>query len=139
MNEKIEKLNNVYDRFFHAVCKNSCVYTESQADHLGCCDWSILIDDFDRVRKEIADEIAYWIGEYENLFMEIANSEWIPVSERYPDEGEKVLIVDTRGRILTREYTNNGDWCDENCDYWIEHNHVTHWMPLPEPPESERE
>jgi hypothetical protein len=50
---QVLELQKVYDRFFHAVCQKSCKYQESEGKEMMCCDWSILIDDFDNVRKNI--------------------------------------------------------------------------------------
>lgn len=50
------RLRNIYDRFFHAVCKQSSVYKESESKPMSPCDWSILIDDFDAVCGVIAHE-----------------------------------------------------------------------------------
>ena len=56
--------------------------------------------------------------------------EWIPVSERLPEEGVRVL-AHYDGSVFTAELFE-GIW------HWIEANaftpHVAHWMPLPEPP-----
>ena len=61
---------------------------------------------------------------------------WVPVTERLPDKGQKVLIywreagepaIDTafwQGEWAALHWTNMGD-------------KVTHWMPLPEPPKEE--
>lgn len=55
---------------------------------------------------------------------------WIPVSERLPVEGIRVL-AHYDGKVFTAEWFE-GIW------HWIEANtftpHVEHWMPLPEPP-----
>ena len=52
-------------------------------------------------------------------------SEWIPVSERLPPEETRVLAYDG-DKVFESEYWNgNWEWCAD----------VTHWMPLPEPPE----
>lgn len=60
--------------------------------------------------------------------------EWIPVSERLPKWGQKCLVVlKTRNSVTTdifRGLRKEGDW-----SYVF--NEVTHWMPLPEPPEKE--
>lgn len=63
-----------------------------------------------------------------------ASNEWIPVSDRLPDDAKEVLIYyrhdDGSHNIDTDQYGELG-WSfyrDEN---------VTHWMPLPAPPKEE--
>ena len=52
-------------------------------------------------------------------------SEWIPVDERLPPEETRLLAYDG-DKVFESEYWNgNWEWCAD----------VTHWMPLPEPPE----
>ncbi len=54
--------------------------------------------------------------------------QWIPVSERLPFDGERVLIFDnggTYGAIYTLQYYD---------DFILRHKYVTHWMPLPNSP-----
>lgn len=48
---------------------------------------------------------------------------WIPVTERLPDEGDTVLMWHKEGFVMLA--VNMFDEMDD----------VTHWMPLPEPPE----
>jgi hypothetical protein len=55
LHEQIEILKHSYDILFHAVCKQSCVYKESEAKELNCCEWSILLDDFDKVINGLND------------------------------------------------------------------------------------
>jgi len=63
-----------------------------------------------------------------------AERHWIPVSERLP-EGEKVLVLWKDGAIHL-------DWTfiDGGSYYWWNSGqaNVTHWMPLPEPPEVQK-
>lgn len=80
--------------------------------------------------------------------------EWIPCSERLPDEGEVVLVcmrVESHkaeweeqrsiefGRISSDRYDFNGtgwEWLNESgCGYWQcdWNNSILAWMPLPEP------
>ena len=54
---------------------------------------------------------------------------WIPVSERLPDWRDgKVLVFTTYG-ISICERTLNSRWKGQHANW------ITHWMPLPEPPE----
>lgn len=64
---------------------------------------------------------------------------WIPVAERVPEENQKVGIYTKSGSITLGWYTerhglsyNKG--FELECGFiWL--GRVTHWMPLPEPPE----
>lgn len=64
-----------------------------------------------------------------------AKLRWIPVAERLPKNGESVLVYRSGGnrisstmRIDIFPYLGDGVFCLLG---------VTHWMPLPEPPEEE--
>jgi hypothetical protein len=60
---------------------------------------------------------------------------WIPVSERLPEEDSVVLAFMPEGSELKPEvremYFVEGEWMNDR-GHWP---NVTHWMPLPEPPE----
>jgi Lar family restriction alleviation protein len=55
---------------------------------------------------------------------------WISVKERLPEMFEIVLICDGE-TVLTGSYQGDGDWLNIMDDDMT----VTHWMPLPKPPE----
>lgn len=57
--------------------------------------------------------------------------EWIPVSERLPERGQKVLAFDPLMPIVQSGRLTNEGWNCEGLDFLK----PTHWMPLPEPPE----
>lgn len=64
--------------------------------------------------------------------------EWISIADRLPDKGQEVLAYrgDFNGDMMnTYTYLGSGNWQD---DYGYrgsaEHDGITHWMPLPEPP-----
>lgn len=61
-----------------------------------------------------------------------AQQRWIPVSERLPERRRRVLCrlsyPDIEEIIVENQYYGNGMWMEES-------EAVTHWMPLPEPPE----
>jgi hypothetical protein len=80
---------------------------------------------------------------------------WIPVSERLPEMGKTVLIYRVGGvnrhsdieyalrdkRYNTRREDNIWDWVtsgNQGGRYWglsVDGSEVTHWMPLPPPPQ----
>lgn len=76
---------------------------------------------------------------------------WIPVSERMPEMGEKqryVLAADFKNNywpnIPNTQVGVYGDWFDDGNPTWddgdgedLHLKEVTHWMPLPEPPQQD--
>lgn len=57
-------------------------------------------------------------------------SEWISVRDRLPEENGDYLVALDDGYIGVTWYS-----ADEGFDLWADAGEVTHWMPLPEPPE----
>ena len=60
-------------------------------------------------------------------------SEWIPVSERLPDDGQSVIV-------FWRKYKEVGEAVFGKEEGWFSTDRdgchdVSHWMPMPEPPE----
>lgn len=55
---------------------------------------------------------------------------WISVNDRLPEHCKNVLCVTTRGRPFVCKY-------DHRWKRWVIGGNVTitHWMPMPEPPE----
>ena len=75
-------------------------------------------------------------------------SEWIKCSERLPILGQRLsdkLVVEGREipalNISVEVITFNGERVSSNNINWFDDLHphagVTHWMPLPQPPEDE--
>lgn len=70
---------------------------------------------------------------------------WIPITESQPKDGEMVLFVQTRDGGQSVECGQRYGGASEATwgvaydmyegDSWGE-SHVTHWMPLPDPPVS---
>lgn len=60
-------------------------------------------------------------------------SEWISVDVEIPNVDEEVVVVTEWGLVTTDSYFNRG--YSEGFDNY--EGYVTHWMPLPSPPEGE--
>lgn len=100
---------------------------------------------------------------YKTVLKVLERTRWIPVTERLPEELEAVNIVwknnnpepyyeNIKGKIFVATgyyYNGNWYWFSAVCeDYLKEYGkcpmdlvdegiNITHWMPLPEPPEVE--
>lgn len=65
---------------------------------------------------------------------------WIPVEDRYPGEDERVLVT-SRGQVVIGLWSWQVHWEGERERLWFDDEYaciydVTHWMPLPNPPEA---
>lgn len=62
-------------------------------------------------------------------------SEWIPVSERLPEDDQEVIVA-WPGGVNTGLYSQRAPhWHYYYAESEVEFPGVTHWMPLPDPPE----
>ena len=88
------------------------------------------------------------INQMENCIMDeaadaiekLSKPKWIPVTERLPEHLTSVIVHRKDGGIFIWEYfdTSSTDecWIDDSMNVYSFYD-VTHWMPLPEPPEEE--
>lgn len=58
------------------------------------------------------------------------DNDWFSVKDRMPEQYTDVIVF-TKGGTITVDYV------DENGDFYYYGEYVTHWMPLPQKPESE--
>lgn len=64
---------------------------------------------------------------------------WIKCSDRMPGLGQPVLVASSIGGVVQNNvYEWDGEtWCDYRGDYSeCEKGSFSHWMPLPEAPDS---
>lgn len=71
------------------------------------------------------------------------DKDWIPIAERMPEEGEMVLCWQSGAAICAYWGPIMGGgvyWSVEKdqCSLDTESSPITHWMPLPEPPDQIR-
>ena len=71
---------------------------------------------------------------------ELLEQRWIPVEERLPELETPVLVLDRRGNRMIRTLRKLATDKEPvfRPDGLVPGKHITHWMPLPEPPEEER-
>ena len=63
--------------------------------------------------------------------------EWISVKERLPESEKESVLIALRWGGVDIGWCEDGRWRSEFVNEY-EDGEVTHWMPLPEPPEEER-
>ena len=62
--------------------------------------------------------------------------QWIPVTERLPEDEKKVLCILEDGFFCILEW-KSWDWLWNDGHNVYAEKDVTHWMPLPQPPKGE--
>lgn len=64
---------------------------------------------------------------------------WIPVTERLPEIEKRVLVLDRHGNAMVRTLRCLAGEKGPSFrpDGLVPRKHITHWMPLPEPPETD--
>ena len=68
----------------------------------------------------------------------LTQPQWISVKERLPEDISDVLILSKEKKSCVGYYrSSDNDWNMYNpcCSFHMELHGVTHWMPLPKPPE----
>ena len=75
---------------------------------------------------------AEWLAEYlaEHLPTITPPNEWVSVEERLPEMHKDVLALYTYGKIMISWRNSDDLWLLEKL-----YGPVTHWMPLPAPPD----
>ena len=103
--------------------------------HEKCTDYKTIFTRIDDMIKnyECSDKRVL-----EYIYQELQNEGigWIPVSERLPENTNLVIIFD-RFRKLGQYISSTNGWYDEDSNLEFPNENVTHWQPLPAPPEQD--
>ena len=98
------------------------------------CDYeqaAYVIEKLTAIREEQKAQIIAMAAEIEEQL-----PRWIPVTERLPDAGERVLCYCRANIYEVMKMRTDGDWVYGTNHIYM-HSFVTHWMPLPQPPKEE--
>lgn len=77
------------------------------------------------------DYRAAWLAGFDAEMARETAGRWIPVSERLPEDRVRVLGFDGDRVFEAELFEGQWIWVSNKAHNWV----VTHWMPLPEPPE----
>lgn len=75
-------------------------------------------------------QLAEWLRELK----ERRNGGWISCKDRMPEDNNRVLILAENGNVYIAKHRVFGHYVI-SLEYWLDDTEVTHWQPLPEPPE----
>jgi len=70
-----------------------------------------------------------------DIIQSLQQSEWVKVEERLPKYNQYCLITYPKAPIpLTAIYKGESSWLGIDTEIWLAKEDITHWMPLPTPP-----
>jgi hypothetical protein len=102
-------------------------------------DWEKFLEDYSfKDKEEVYTNGSMLIPVFrvEQMVEHYFGSKWIPVSDRLPGVFKAVIVWTEYHEIGEAQYNGKHfQWIDDEGDY--EYAHVTHWMPLPNPPKGE--
>lgn len=81
------------------------------------------------IRHEVVPYFAERIADH-LISNGVTVQEWVSVDDRLPKNSDNVLVCHNNGLVTTNA------WLGANWWFKNERNQITHWMPLPEPPEA---
>ena len=80
------------------------------------------------IRHEVVPYFAERIADH-LISNGVTVQEWVSVDDRLPKNSDNVLVCHNNGLVTTNA------WLGANWWFKNERNQITHWMPLPDPPE----
>lgn len=105
------------------------------------CEYAICTEAADAIEKlKKAVNFHKFNSEFwEDKYNSLADEKWIPVTERLPEVGERVLCYCRANIYEVMKMRTDGAWVHNDTVYdgTYMSGFVTHWMPLPNPPKEE--
>ena len=83
-------------------------------------------------KDELIKALAYDREQYQKGYRD-GQPQWISVKERLPEMEGKYIVCTAKGSVYCAKFSTRHGPCFHTDLY----THITHWMPLPEPPEEE--
>ena len=82
------------------------------------------------------ETLMHWMRvAYEAGNSPVTPESWISCSERMPDDGQEVVVQTHSGWRYIAFYESHSGLFYDSPEGDVEYVLVTHWMPLPEPPQ----
>ncbi len=98
----------------------------------------------DEIRSAFERETPYYTTRFDCVRAALlanapSDGEWIPCAERMPERGAEVLFRGANWKTAECGFLAEDGWevrtmSDEDTEYYL--RDITHWMPLPAPPEA---
>ena len=106
---------------------------------LANCDFDFL-EDWSKEAADAIEDLEFACNRYEKDYKALCEylPKWIPVKERLPKYGERVLVFG--GVTMYVAYYDKNRYGGESWHKLNSKSHYcnpTHWMPLPQPPKEE--
>lgn len=64
---------------------------------------------------------------------EVKTVQWVSVEERLPEKDGRYIVCTAKGSVYCTKFSTR----HAPCFHTDINTHITHWMPLPEPPKME--
>lgn len=123
--ELTDAINHLKESLADPTHKWGC--EECKAEHEQLLEW---LEDYKQLKADYID----LDHRLRTANTEISVSSWIPCSERMPEDYANVLAYNYGDGVLIANYSHClREWMETFECYPL--NSVTHWMPLPEPPQ----
>ena len=92
-----------------------------------------LIDRHELLKKKTEMDLCFAVSEFDiNNAPRIMVPHWISVANQLPKSGERVIVCRKDGRVEQGVYIGVNGWWKV---YGTNTKSITHWMPMPAPPE----